>query len=280
VQVSLRGGTEIDRIMALLLIVSIIVIQIFTGTVFAVLFCTISTVLLAAVSKERKPIASTILSLVIGFYLAKYVSTSIIEYTLQTSSSYPLAWSLSRLGLVGYLVIFALTTYWLPFQTNMLSVGSLSLRIPMPLTSGRITDPIWRVLLFAIIANIAVFSWIIDWGKLIVQPVEWFLFGLLFAAINSSMETVLWRGFVFSRCLDAFGVRWGIILSGAAFGLYHYSFMHDWTLSILFGFGGIALNWLAWKSRGLLAAGFLHFVLNVLFVLSGMIFGYYSDYFS
>jgi hypothetical protein len=71
--------------MALLLIVSIIVIQIFTGAVFSVMFCTISMVLLAAVSKKNKPIASAILSLVIVFYLAKYVSTSIIENTLHAS---------------------------------------------------------------------------------------------------------------------------------------------------------------------------------------------------
>jgi hypothetical protein len=55
------------------------------------------------------------------------------------------------------------------------------------------------VLLIAATVNIAVFSWIINWQKLTGEPAEWFLIGL-------------------SRCLDAFGVKWGIILSGAAFG--------------------------------------------------------------
>lgn len=261
----------LDWSMAALLILHMLFMQLVSAPVLAIGLSAVAAIWVAAVPVGQKPMASAILAIVIGFYTAEWISGAIKDYTKTFSSSAELAASLSRFGLVGYLVPLALTACWFPLRTKLLAVGNLSKRIRMPSLLGNVSDPIWRVLLIAMLANIAVFYWLIDWRELTVQPAVWFWSGLLFAWINASLETVLWRGFVLSRCIDAFGVMKGIIICGAAFGLYHYSFIQDWRLCVLFGFGGIALGWLAWKSGGLLAPWLLHFALNVLFVLSGMI---------
>ena len=272
-EMALRMSKEqaLDWGMAALFIISIVLMQLIAELSLAFGLWGFLALSLVAVPSRYKPAAAMILAIVTGYYAAGSISEAMKEYSRTVSPSAELAVALSRIGLVGYLVPLALTVRLYPLRTNLLAVGTLP---RLPIASRDVPQPIWRALSIALLANIALFCLLIDWRYLFVQPAVWFWSGLLFASINSSLETVLWRGFALSRCIDAFGAIRGILICGAAFGLYHYSFIQDWRICILFGFGGIFFGWLAWKSGGLFAPWLLHFVMNILFVMSGMIFGY------
>lgn len=134
---------------------------------------------------------------------------------------------------------------------------------------GPIKDPIWRFMLIFLVIICAIFSFFIDWG----QPRFLVLIGYAFsfALINSVLEELLWRGYILSHFISRFGEIQGLVIAGTTFGLYHFHLGFSWPVCLLFSLFGMMMGGVAIRSGGLFPVTVMHFVMNILFVLSGMI---------
>ncbi|KOR88829.1 CPBP family intramembrane glutamic endopeptidase [Paenibacillus solani] len=182
------------------------------------------------------------------------------------------AWGiiLSRLSLILFVMPFAITMILMREKPLYLAKGTWVTTIHFPwIFKGPLKDPIWRFMLIFLIITCALFSFFIDWG----QPGLLVLVGyaLSFALINSVLEELLWRGFILSHFVSRFGVIQGLIIAGTTFGLYHYHLGFSWPVCLLFSIFGIMMGGVAIRSQGLVPVMAMHFVMNILFVLSGMI---------
>lgn len=182
------------------------------------------------------------------------------------------AWGiiLSRLSLILFVLPFAITTMLRREKLIYLARGTWVTTIHFPwIFKGPIKDPIWRFMLIFLVIICAIFSFFIDWG----QPRLLVLIGYAFsfALINSVLEELLWRGYILSHFISRFGEIQGLVIAGTTFGLYHFHLGFSWLVCLLFSFFGMMMGGLAIRSRGLLPVTVMHFVMNILFVLSGMI---------
>ena len=182
------------------------------------------------------------------------------------------AWSiiLSRLSLILFVLPFALAAALTKEKPLYLATGSWGKTIYFPwIFKGPIKDPIWRFMLIFLVVVCGIFSFFMDWG----QPQFLVLIGyaLSFALINAVLEELLWRGYILSHFVGRFGELKGLIIAGATFGLYHYHLGFSWPVCLLFSIFGIMMGGVAIRSKGLVPVMVMHFVMNVLFVLSGMI---------
>ena len=97
------------------------------------------------------------------------------------------------------------------------------------------------------------------------------IYGLLFALINSFLENTLWRGLILGRMVDFVGEKQALVLSSLAFGFYHLSLGFNVWICLIFSFGGFYMGGCAIKSRGLFAPIAMHFFVNLVFIVSGII---------
>ncbi|WP_236628625.1 CPBP family intramembrane glutamic endopeptidase [Paenibacillus mucilaginosus] len=179
--------------------------------------------------------------------------------------------SLSRLSLIGFLVPFYFANRMDPPRVNYLKRGSFRETIYFPfIFSGFLRDPIWRFLLIFAAVTLTAFVWAMDWKQ--ENLGRMLLYALLFAVINAPLEEVLWRGYVLSRFTDRLGETRGLLAMALGFGFYHYSLGFPWSICALFSFFGLLMGGVAVRSRGLLPVILLHFWMNVLFVLGGIVF--------
>lgn len=182
------------------------------------------------------------------------------------------AWGiiLSRLSLILFVLPFAITTMLRKEKPIYLARGTWVTTIHFPwIFKGPIKDPIWRFMLIFLVIICALFSFFIDWG----QPGLLILIGYAFsfALINSLLEELLWRGYILSHFVSRFGEMQGLVIAGTTFGLYHFHLGFTWPVCLLFSFFGMMMGGVAIRSRGLVPVMVMHFVMNILFVLSGMI---------
>ncbi|MNN10595.1 CAAX amino terminal protease self- immunity [compost metagenome] len=155
-------------------------------------------------------------------------------------------------------------------QTNYLSVGSFKNTIYTPLIWRGIKDPIWRFLLIAIVVMSISFTFVIDFHR--DDFYRLLLYGCLFALVNSILEELLWRGLILPRFVDHAGEQMGLIVTSLGFGFYHYSLGFPWAICAVFSLCGLLMGGVAIRSKGLVPVMILHFFMNVLFALSGIIF--------
>jgi membrane protease YdiL (CAAX protease family) len=257
---------------AVFFIACIVLTQLAVQPIVGAGLCAVAALVWIALPKRLKPFGSMVLAAAAGFYASEWLSGWIKETVKLFSASEEPAAALSRLSLAGYVLPLALTVRLYELKPTLLAAGRFPGRNgALPGDPSRMKH-VWRSFWIALAANAAVFGFLADWEELAGRPLFWYACGLLFALLNSSLETVIWRGYVLSRCIGAFGAAGGIAVSGIAFGLYHYSFTGNWPLCLFFGAGGVYFGWLAWRCGGLLAPWLLHFALNVLFVIGGMIF--------
>ncbi len=181
-------------------------------------------------------------------YLLRHVSRGVRDVSL-----------LSMLYLLGYWLCVYLSVY-IKEYLNLLD----------PLIWKGVKDPIWRFLLIASCVVIFSFSFVIDYSPENLDSLLWF--GLLFALINSVLEEILWRGLILSRFVDVLGEKLGLIIVSIGFGMYHYSIGFPWSVCALFSIFGMLLGGITIRSKGLLPVMILHFIMNMLFVFSGLIF--------
>jgi membrane protease YdiL (CAAX protease family) len=253
-------------------IACIVFVQLAGQPIFGAGLCAIAALVWIALPKRLKPFGSMVLAAAAGFYASEWLSGWIKAAVKLFSASEELAAALSRLSLAGYVLPLALTVRLYELKPKLLAAGRLPGRNGAFQGDSGGMKQVWLSFWIALVANAAVFGFLADWRELAGRPLFWYACGLLFALLNSSLETVIWRGLALSRCIGAFGRFGGIAVSGIAFGLYHYSFTGSWPLCLFFGAGGVYFGWLAWRCGGLLAPWLLHFALNVLFVIGGMIF--------
>lgn len=88
---------------------------------------------------------------------------------------------------------------------------------------------------------------------------------LMLAATPAVCEELLFRGYFQRQAERGVGVAWGIILSGAVFGLYHLRLTQALPLILL----GIYLAYLAWRTGSLWTAVVVHFANNAFAVFLG-----------
>jgi membrane protease YdiL (CAAX protease family) len=78
------------------------------------------------------------------------------------------------------------------------------------------------------------------------------------AVVPAFCEELLFRGFIFRLYSNSAGWIWGILISGALFGLYHFKLTQVIPLALI----GMFFAWLTLRSGSLLPAIVAHFVNN------------------
>ncbi|MVO99032.1 CPBP family intramembrane glutamic endopeptidase [Paenibacillus lutrae] len=211
----------------------------------------------------------TIASILTGYWLSAWLGAWLRAESL-TGFAEPARIALSRLGLIGYVIPLSLLYICVKPDNSYLAAGRFGNIIYFPLVWRGIKDPVWRSLLISSAVVTVSFLFVIDFGQ--DRLLQILGYSVLFAGINAALEEVVWRGYLLSRLVDLMGELKGVLVCSAAFGFYHYSIGFPWAICILFGVLGIWLSGLAIRAQGLLPVFLLHFVMNILFGLSGMIF--------
>lgn len=258
--------------MIVLFLASVVLLQTSSWQGYYYVICGAALLLLLVVPNTFKPLASLSAAYAAGFILHEQMETAILAYSVASKFTSELTIAVSRFSLIGYFIPLVLAGLTFRHRYRLLAMGSLSTRIYVPFSDRRLSDPIWRIVLITIAGNAAIFAFIMDWQHLGSKWQAWVGPGIVFALVNALLETMLWRGFILSQLIETVGTRFGLLAASLAFGLYHLSLVHHWWLCIAIAGGGIGLGLLAICSRGLLASALLHFVMNILFVMSGNIF--------
>lgn len=176
---------------------------------------------------------------------------------------------LSRLALAGYLAPFLLWLLLEPQKLCAFRFGDVHATIRMPFIWYGFKDNVLRVsAVFSLLCLVPAGA--VFYGKQISVSVLWA--GLAFAAINSVLEELLWRGLILSRTTRLCGDRLGLAVMSLAFGLYHYPLGFSIPVCLLFSLGGVYFGGIALRSKGLLLGTVMHISMNMLFVAIGIIF--------
>ncbi|TQR46397.1 CPBP family intramembrane glutamic endopeptidase [Paenibacillus popilliae] len=179
---------------------------------------------------------------------------------------------MSRFTLLIYITPF-LFFWWISKKVpRYLKIGSFINTIYTPFIWKGIKDPIWRALSVACVINLVFFSFFIDIPSNSLDILKLLYISILFAIINASLEEILWRGLLLSYFVDAIGERKGLLLTSFGFGLYHLSMGFSIWISLCFVLAGLFFGGLAIRSKGIFPAFILHFLINILMVMSGIIF--------
>ncbi|WP_052759695.1 CPBP family intramembrane glutamic endopeptidase [Paenibacillus sp. DMB20] len=182
-------------------------------------------------------------------------------------------WSIiaSRMALTAWIMPFFVLGRFLNTEVTYLTPGGWSHKIYFPLIlKGPVQDPIWRFLIIFAAVAVFSFSWMIDWNQPDIVQLLVYAFG--FSAVNAILEEILWRGYILSGFAGLFGEVKGIFIAGTGFGFYHLHLGFSWWVCLLFAVFGWMMSAVAVRSQGLLPVIAMHFMMNMLFVLSGMIF--------
>ncbi|WP_438350070.1 CPBP family intramembrane glutamic endopeptidase [Paenibacillus sp. FA6] len=206
----------------------------------------------------------------LGYWITVSLNSYITDYLIYLELPRELIIACSRLSLIGFVVPFILFKKMDKTTTDYMAKGSFTESIHFPLIWHGVKDPIWRFLLIASCVVILSFSFVIDVSPANIKSLLWA--SILFALINSVLEEILWRGLILSRFVDMLGEGWGLIIVSIGFGMYHYSIGFPWSICVLFSIFGMLLGGIAIRSKGLIPVIILHFIMNILFALSGLIF--------
>ncbi|WP_254778128.1 CPBP family intramembrane glutamic endopeptidase [Paenibacillus sp. cl141a] len=218
-------------------------------------------------SKRISDTALLALNMIMGYLLYRTFG-EIIKNGLADHEAWGII--LSRLSLFLFVMPFALAVMRTREKPLYLAKGTWRTTIHFPwIFKGPLKDPIWRFMLIFLVMVCAVFSFFMDWGQ--PELLAFAGYALSFALINAVLEELLWRGYILSHFVSGFGELKGLVIAGVTFGLYHYHLGFSWPVCLLFSIFGIMMGGVAIRSKGLAPVMVMHFVMNVLFVLSGMI---------
>jgi membrane protease YdiL (CAAX protease family) len=175
---------------------------------------------------------------------------------------------LNRLGLIGYIVLFAV---WARIEPCIayLQKGNMKETLKAPLIWWGNNEYVWRFVI--IVCSLWAVPTII-FSVLHGNITEFMPYALLFAIINPIFEGIVWRGFILGRVVDYIGEKQGLIISSFAFGFYHLSLGFSIWVCLLFAVGGFFMGGLAIKSKGFLAPTVVHFFVNLALISFGIIF--------
>jgi len=192
---------------------------------------------------------------------AVYELSAIVENTL-------LLVVLNRLGLIGYIILFAIWARIEPCAAY-LQKGSMKETLRAPLIWWGNDEYVWRfVIIVCSLWAVPTIIFTVLHGNII----EFMPYTLLFAIINPVFEGIIWRGFILGRVVDYIGEKQGLVVSSIAFGLYHLSLGFSIWVCLMFAVGGFFMGGLAIKSKGFLAPTIVHFFVNLALISFGIIF--------
>ena len=210
------------------------------------------------------------LFLLFGFAIFGHLAWSITSQQLDSSfSDTPLSYIFSRFGLAVHIILLIIWSYFQPCANSYLRFGKMKETLKFPLVWLGTREYIWRfTLVFCALWLIVTIFFSLNNSNM----TEVLLYGFLFAAINSVIEEVLWRGLILGRIVDYIDEKQGLILSSIAFGFYHLSLGFSIWVCLAFATGGFYMGGITIKSKGLFAPIVMHFFVNMAFVSIGIIF--------
>ncbi|MDQ0090740.1 membrane protease YdiL (CAAX protease family) [Paenibacillus anaericanus] len=248
-------------------IVSIILVQILPWYLACFLIL-INLIILWKTHSKTRNIYILSITYVVGYLISEPIRDMI-------TSSFPTEYSewgivVSRFSLLLFVLPFYIMSRFQSSDISYISVGSFRNNIYFPFIWKGKKDPVWRFLLIGAGIIIISFSFMIDFKAVNFQSLV--MYALCFALINSILEEILWRGYILGRLVGVLGEQLGLVISSLGFGLYHYSLGFPWSVCFLFSLFGMLMGGVTIKSKGLLPVISLHFVMNIMFALSGIIF--------
>lgn len=212
---------------------------------------------------------STVLMFGIGYFLYLFLA----QYAGELVDSKEVRVILNRLFLL--VLVFFLFSSSMINRLPLLKYGwrtewQETIYFPF-LLRGKIQNKIWVFMLICVSVN-----WVSFAPFLLKVDKEWFqhfwLFALAFSLVNSLMEELIWRGGLFTQFSEQLGTPWAIVLTSLGFGLQHYSLGFSWGSCLLFALAGYFYAGLMIRSKSIVPAILVHFVINMLMVFSGFIF--------
>ena len=99
---------------------------------------------------------------------------------------------------------------------------------------------------------------------------RWFFWILVYAAISSIMEEVLWRGMIMTAMKNLTNESFAIFFSSAAYGFSYIMFGYSLSICLLISLFGCYWGFVTFRSGSVIPAMIWHFVFQVLMVLSGV----------
>lgn len=98
---------------------------------------------------------------------------------------------------------------------------------------------------------------------------QWFLWILIYAAISSIMEEVLWRGLIMTGMKNLTNNTFAIFFSSAAYGFSYIMFGYSLAICALIALFGCYWGYITTRSGSIIPALIWHFIFQILMVLSG-----------
>ena len=99
---------------------------------------------------------------------------------------------------------------------------------------------------------------------------QWFFWILIYAALSSIMEEVLWRGLIMTAMKNLTNESFAIFFSSAAYGFSYLMFGYSLSICLLIILFGCYWGFITFRSGSIVPALIWHFVFQVLMVLSGV----------
>ncbi|MBP2027159.1 membrane protease YdiL (CAAX protease family) [Acetoanaerobium pronyense] len=255
------------QIAIIVFIISVILIQVLSSYQGLLLLGLIAVVVILMKSLKIKEIYIICAIYITGHLCSEYLRPILIAIPEAVE------WKviISRFSLLGFIIPLLVLEIFRRPKISYIKVGSFTRDVQFPfIWVGLFRDPIWRFLIIFSGIIVLSFSFFIDF----THQGFWTLFAyaVIFSLINSILEELMWRGYILSRFVDEYGEKIGLVITSVGFGFYHLSLGFSLYMCVLFSIAGMLMGGVTIKSEGLLPVIIMHFLMNVMFVLVGMIF--------
>ncbi|WNS44729.1 CPBP family intramembrane glutamic endopeptidase [Paenibacillus sp. MMS20-IR301] len=181
----------------------------------------------------------------------------------------------SRFSVLGYILPFLFLAPRSVFNSEFFRIGDFQSSIFFPFIWRGKEDPVWRFLIIFVFVAPAGSSFFIYFfiSHLDGSSLRLLLYyGLLFSLVNSILEELVWRGIILNQFVKWSGNVYGLIVTSLFFGMAHYDLGFSLGMCIAFSVGGFFMGGTAIRSKGLVASILMHIYMNLVFVLTGLIF--------
>jgi membrane protease YdiL (CAAX protease family) len=181
----------------------------------------------------------------------------------------------SRFSVIAYILPFLFLGHRRVFTSEVIRVGNFQTSISFPFIWRGKEDPIWRFLvIFAFVMAVGscffIYSFTSDLNSSTLRLLLYY--GLIFSLVNSILEEWVWRGVILNQYVKWSGNVYGLIVTSLLFGMSHYDLGFSVWVCVAFSVGGFFMGGTAIRSEGIVASILMHIYMNLIFVMTGMIF--------
>lgn len=219
--------------------------------------------------------AAILMLFVVGYALSHYAKAGIAAACAAMDSSAEMRVVLSRFSALAYALPYLLAGPLRREEYPLLRVGDFRAPVAFPfIWRGRI-DPTWRALVIFAAAASAGSGYFVARHLGGVEPAALpalIGYGAAFALLNSAVEEIAWRGVALSRQAAWIGDVRALLVNSLLFGLAHYDLGFPLGVCLAFAVGGFFMGGAALRAGGIVPAILMHIFMNIIFVLSGIIF--------